>query len=94
MHKHSGRNGSVVEEFGLRADLGKSRGVETFVESDFDKDVERSSREMSGHKGLEGGMWSNSVSRLTEVSSDEERKRTQTNWRGIRKTVISTQVTH
>jgi hypothetical protein len=96
MHKHSGRNGSVVEEFGLRGDIGKNRGVTTFIESNADKDLEHSSREMNGHRGLEGSKWTNSRSRLTQVSSDEEeRERTQTNWKtGIRKTTVSTQVAH
>jgi hypothetical protein len=95
MHRHSGRNGSVGEEFGLRGDIGKSRGVTTVIESDIDKDLERSSIEIDGHRALGEGMWSNSASRLADVGGKEDGERTQTNWkRGIRKTTVSTQVTH
>ena len=80
MHKHSGRNGSTEEEFSLRGDIGKRRGVTTFIESDVNKDLERRSSGTNGHKCLKGRKWSNSASRLREGSSDEEeRERTQVN---------------
>jgi hypothetical protein len=96
MHKHSGRNGSVAEEFGLRGDIGKSRGVTTFIESNADKDLEYGGQEMNRHKSLKGIRSTNSVRRLTEGSSgEEEEERTQNNWRtGITKTTVSTQVAH
>lgn len=74
----------ATEEFGLRSDIGKDRGVTTVIAHgsarDLDLDLER-----DGGKG----QWNNSVSKLTEVSSDEEER----SWRkGIRKTTVSTQV--
>jgi hypothetical protein len=85
MQKYSGQKGTDAGEFGLRADLGHSRGVTTIIESDGDKDLEIGNGERV--------KWNNSASRLTEVSSDEERKEgKQASWRfGIRKTTVSTQ---
>lgn len=47
-------------------------------------------------EGMSKGGWNNSVSRLTEISSDEEKERPggkpkQDAWR-VRKTTVSTQV--
>ncbi|KIM95532.1 hypothetical protein OIDMADRAFT_133757 [Oidiodendron maius Zn] len=85
MQNYSGKKGTDAGEFGLRADLGHSRGVTTIIESDGDKDLEFG----NGDKVK----WNNSASKLTEVSSDEEGKeRKQAGWRvGIRKTTVSTQ---
>ena len=53
----------ATEEFGLRCDIGKNRGVTTLIlhGSGNDLDLERGN-----------GAWKNSESKLTEVSSDEE----------------------
>lgn len=86
MQKYSGKKGTDTGEFGLRADLGHSRGVTTIIESDGDKDLEIGNGERI--------KWNNSASKLTEVSSDEEGKEggKKTGWRiGIRKTTVSTQ---
>lgn len=79
----------MAEEFGLRSDIGKNRGVTTVIESakemdGFERDVERD--------GTGKGAWNNSASKLTEVSSDEDDSRAWRNGGGIRKTTVSTQV--
>ena len=82
--RHSGKNSlATAEEFGLRSDIGKSRGVTTVIGSASDGDLER-----------DGGRsaWNNSESKLAEVSSDEEDARQQAWVNGIRKTTVSTQV--
>jgi hypothetical protein len=83
---HSVKNSNVTaEEFGLRSDIGKNRGVTTVIGSANDMDLERDG-------GIAKGGWNNSESKLTELSSDEEDTRQQA-WRnGIRETTISTQV--
>lgn len=87
---HSGQHSrDVAEEFGLRSDIGKNRGVTTVIESakemdGFERDVERD--------GTGKGAWNNSASKLTEVSSDEDDSRAWRNEGGIRKTTVSTQV--
>jgi hypothetical protein len=79
----------VAEEYGLRSDIGKNRGVTTVIASskemdDFDRDVER---------GVAGkGAWNNSETKLTEESSTEEDSQTWRNGGGIRKTTVSTQI--
>lgn len=75
----------TAEEYGLRSDIGKNRGVTTVI-GGAESDIE---------SGMGQGRWNNSVSKLTEVSSDEERddgKQRQEAWRGIRTTTVSTQI--
>ena len=94
----SGSKGGI-ETFGLRSDIGKTRGVTTIIESDGSKDMdlERGSPEKGGPG--EGGSerrlrleseWSNSESKLAlDRSSGEDES-----WTGIRKTTVSKQVVH
>jgi antirestriction protein ArdC len=68
------RSGSTTEDFDLRADVRKGTRVTTVIHSDRDKSVEHSSSgdgRKSSHRGGRG-RWNSSVSRLTEVSSDDE----------------------
>ena len=77
-------NQSATEEFGLRSDIGKDRGVTTVIAHGSAPDLDL---ELGGDGGK--GQWNNSASKLAEVSSDEEEQ----TWRkGIRKTTVSTQV--
>jgi hypothetical protein len=71
MQKYSSKKGTTTEEFGLRANIGKNRGITSIRDNDGDKDLERGSREMNIERA-ERGRWNNSVSRLTAVSSDED----------------------
>ncbi|KAH8794944.1 hypothetical protein BGZ57DRAFT_329909 [Hyaloscypha finlandica] len=90
------RSKSDAEEFGLRSDIGKNRGVTTLVETGLDgergerKGVTRSSSGRSGSvaplTSTQHG-WGDSESKLTEVSSEDVQS-----WEsGIRKTTVSTQ---
>jgi hypothetical protein len=80
-----------TEEFGLRSDIGRDRGVTTVIGRG-----NGSQPDLEGGIGMSKGAWNNSVSKLTEVSSDEERERDDARrreeWKGIRKTTVSTQV--
>ena len=53
----------ATEEFGLRCDIGKNRGVTTVI-------LQGSANDLDLERGK--GAWKNSESRLTGVSSDEE----------------------
>jgi hypothetical protein len=95
------RSKGGIEEFGLRSDIGKGNGTTTVIESDVDGmavDMERGERggrgptldinvkrKASGGKMGRAG-WNNSVSKLTDVSSDDG----EPNWAsGIRKTTVT-----
>jgi hypothetical protein len=90
------RSKGGLEEFGLRSDIGKNRGVTTVVEAGVD--VERGDgkgvmRSISERRGSGGHLtsaptaWNDSESRLTEASSEDSES-----WgAGIRKTTVSTQ---
>jgi hypothetical protein len=66
----------------LRSDIGKHRGVTTVIGAK-QLDLERD--------GMGKGAWNTSESKLTEVSSDEERENSrQEAWsNGIRKTTVT-----
>lgn len=90
------------EQFGLRSDVGKNNCVTTVIESDADmeRDVERGGQvlkkkqsvdiKLKGSAGQTGrGQWTNSVTKLTDDSSEE----TDLDWRaGIRKTTVQTRM--
>ncbi|KAE9363787.1 hypothetical protein N431DRAFT_422815 [Stipitochalara longipes BDJ] len=90
------RSKGGIEEFGLRSDIGKDRGVTTLVQAGADvergegKGVMRSisgRREAVGHLTGAPSAWNNSESKLTDVSSEDAQS-----WgEGIRKTTVSTQ---
>ncbi|PMD23437.1 hypothetical protein NA56DRAFT_701730 [Hyaloscypha hepaticicola] len=89
------RNGA--EEFGLRSDIGKSRGVTTLVEAGGDVEmgegkVRRSMSERRESVGpLTSGQngWNNSETKLTDISSEDGQS-----WPmgGIRKTTVTQNV--
>jgi hypothetical protein len=81
-------------KFGLRGDLGSNRGVRTVIESGSDKDLELGGSDTDVY-GRDRGKWNTSMSRLTEMSSDEEVKDGKQPGlkTGIRKTTVSTQTT-
>lgn len=85
-HKSGQNSRDAAEEFGLRSDIGKNRGVTTVIGSANEMDLERD--------GSGKGQWNNSVSKLTEVSSDDERDHEERQaWKnGIRKTTVITEV--
>jgi len=88
------RNKGGIEEFGLRNDIGKNRGVTTVIESgDGATDLEKGvgSKESRGHL-RRASEWSNSESKLTSDRSSGEGE--ESSWKGIRKTTVSTQVAH
>lgn len=85
------------EEFGLRNDVGKNRGVTTLVEAG--GDVERGQggkgvrRSMSGHRRDSGGPltsdpnWNSSETKLTDISSEDGH---QGSWpTGIKTTTVT-----
>jgi hypothetical protein len=84
---NDGRGPAV--DFGLRSDIGKDAGGTTVI-GGADLDLE-------SRAGMGKGMWSNSASKLTEISSDEDRDdgSEHAGWNGgITKITVSTQVAH
>jgi hypothetical protein len=92
-HYIRSKNNGGTEEFGLRSDIAKRIGVTTVVEGnnpdghmDINKDRDNRSK---GERG-----WGTSETRLADDSSEEFTPQTDRSWRGIQKTIVSTQTTY
>lgn len=93
MQNYCRKKDTDVAKFGLRSDLD-NKGVRTVIKSGSNKDLELGISDVDVYTGKRGN-WNTSMSRLTELSSDEEVKegKQPESKTAIRKTTATTQIT-